>query len=318
MELRVLRYFLAIAREESITGAARTLHISQPALSRQMMELEAEIGKPLLRRGSRRVTLTEEGRLLRQRAEDILSLVRKTEDELTASQDSLSGDIYLCAGETETVHILTDTAHKLRQQHPDVRLHISSGDTLNVYSALDKGLADFGLMFEQPDIHTYESLRLPEENRFGVLMLREDTLAQKEQISLADLARKPLILQRSVLAMAKRTGWAEEYRDRSDIPDSGHINGPGNHTEEWRRFLSEANIAGSYSLIYNASQMVRSGMGCALCFDKLISLSEEGGLCFRPLTAPWTANAFFVWKRYHVFSRAAERYLQMLREEIAP
>ena len=316
MELRVLRYFLAIAREESITGAAKALHISQPALSRQMMELEEEIGKPLLRRGSRRITLTEEGRLLRERAEDILSLVRKTEDELSSSLDSLSGDIYLCAGETEAVHLLTDAAQALRKEYPDIRLHISSGDSLNVYSALDKGLADFGLMFEQPDPHTYEFLRLPEEDRFGILMQQEDPLAQRETIDLADLVSKPLIVQRSLLAMTNRTGWAENYRDRSQLAHSADLAVPGNQPEGWSDFLREANIAGSYSLIYNASQMVRSGMGCALCFDKLLFLSRESGLCLRPLSVPWTANAFLVWKRYHVFSRAAERYLQALRELI--
>lgn len=316
MELRVLHYFLAIAREESITGAAKALHISQPALSRQMMELEAEIGKPLLNRGSRRITLTEEGRLLRKRAEEILSLVRKTQGELAQTDDDISGDIYICAGETEAVHILAETGQKLRLRYPDVRLHISSGDTLNVYSALDKGIADFGLMFERPAPEIYEFLQLPVEDRFGVLMRRDAPLAQKEVITLDDLAGQPLILQRGMLNMANQTGWDRDYRQKAEVVGSESIKYVGNRTDEWSEFLSGAKIVGSYSLLFNASLLVRAGMGYAIGFDRIIGLPEDSDLCFRPLQTPWTATPYVVWKRYQVFSKAAERYLQLLRDTI--
>lgn len=144
MELRVLRYFLAVAREESICGAAESLHLSQPTLSRQLMDLEAELGKKLFLRGNRHITLTEDGALLRKRAEEILDLVEKTTGELTAEPADLAGDIYIGAGETRGVHLLTQAARRLQEKHPRVHFHISSGDTADVTEKLDKGLIDFG------------------------------------------------------------------------------------------------------------------------------------------------------------------------------
>ena len=314
MELRVLHYFLAIAREESITGAAKSLHISQPALSRQIMDLEAEIGKPLMHRGSRRVTLTEEGRLLRKRAEEILALVRKTEGELAQTDEQIAGDIYLCAGETQGVHFLAEAGAALRRQYPDIRLHISSGDTLNVYSALDKGIADFGLMFEQPDLKTYEFLPLPQQDHFGVLMGRNAPLARKEQITPDDLAGQPLIVQRGMLSTANQSGWDKEYREKSKVLGSESMKFVGNRMEEWGNFLSGARIVGSYSLLYNASLMVRAGMGYALGLDGIITPSAGSDLCFRPLLPAWTATPYLVWKRYQVFSKAAEQYLELLQK----
>ena len=146
MDIRVLRYFLAVAREESISGAAESLNLSQPTLSRQLMDLEEELGKSLFIRGSRRITLTEHGVLLRKRASEIIDLVEKTTNELTAAEEVITGDIYIGAGETEAVHFLTRTARQMQKQYPQVHFHISSGDTADVVGQLDQGLIDFGLL----------------------------------------------------------------------------------------------------------------------------------------------------------------------------
>jgi DNA-binding transcriptional LysR family regulator len=203
----------------------------------------------------------------------------------------------------------------LRQQYPNVRLHSSSGDTLNVYSALDKGVADFGLIFEHPNPETYEFLTLPEEDRFGVLMRQDAPLARKTVITAEDLAEQPLIVQRVMLNMAKQTDWDRDYRKRAKVAGSEHIRYVGNRAEEWRTLLSKAKIAGSYSLLFNASLMVRAGMGYAIGLDRILNLPEEGDLCFRPLSPEWTATPHLIWKRYQVFSKAAGHFLELLREQ---
>ncbi len=161
MELRVLQYFLAVTREQSISAAAESLHLSQPTLSRQLKDMEDELGKQLLIRGNRRITLTEEGMILRKRAEEILELVQKTENEITLPNETIAGDIFIGAGETEGVRILIEAAQSLRVQYPDIHLHIHSGDSCDVMEKLDKGLIDFGLVFENADTAKYESLRMP-------------------------------------------------------------------------------------------------------------------------------------------------------------
>ena len=177
MELRVLQYFLAVTREQSILRAAESLHLSQPTLSRQLRDMEEEMGKQLLIRGSRRVTLTEEGMILRRRAEEILDLVQKTEDEIKLSKETIAGNIYIGAGETPGVRYLLKAARQLRADYPDVHLHIQSGDTADVLERLDKGLIDFGLLFHDLDPAKYESLKVPATDRWGVLMRRDAPLA---------------------------------------------------------------------------------------------------------------------------------------------
>ena len=199
MELRVLEYFLAIAREQSITGAARSLHLSQPTLSTQIRALEEELGKQLLVRGtpgSRKVTLTEEGMLLRKRAEEIVSLVRRTEDEISLSNEFIAGDVYIGAGETDGIRVLARTAGKVREDHPDIHFHISSGDGKDVLENLDKGLIDFGLLLQKVDPAKYEMINIPVKETWGVLMRKDSPLAEKDAITPEDLRELPLIMSR--------------------------------------------------------------------------------------------------------------------------
>ena len=186
MEIRVLQYFLAIAREQSIIQAAESLHLSQPTLSTQIKNMEEELGKQLLIRGtkgSRKVTLTEEGMILRKRAEEILDLVKKTEHEITCSDNVVIGDVYIGAGETDGMRLLAKAAGNLKKLYPGIHYHISSGNAVFVKEQLDKGLIDFGIIFGTPDTNKYEALKLPSKDIWGVLM-RKDAPWQKKNLSL--------------------------------------------------------------------------------------------------------------------------------------
>lgn len=293
MELRLLEYFLAVAREQNITAAAESLHISQPALSTQLKALETELGKQLLIRGtkgSRRVVLTEEGMILRKRAEEILSLVQRTQEELTRSGEAVMGDVYIGAGETEAVRFLARAAKKLQSTCPDIRFHITSGNAELVLERLDKGLIDFGLLFGGTDLQKYEAFPLPLEDTWGVLMRRDSPLAGKEHIAPEDLWDKPLIVSHQRNGSADLEGWL-------------------------KRKLSSLSIAATYNLVFNASLLVDEGVGYALCLDRLIN-TQGSSLCFRPLSPALKARGFIVWKKYQVFSKAADTFLQCLREMV--
>lgn len=291
MEIRVLEYFLAVAREQNITAAAEALHISQPALSRQLKNLEEELGKQLLIRGvkgSRKVLLTEEGMILRKRAEEILSLVQKTEKEITLSDEAIAGNVFIGAGETEAVRLFAKTAMSLRQKYPDIRYNISSGNAEHVLEYLDKGLIDFGLLFVEVDPQKYEWMPVPARDIWGVLMRKDAPLAEKEYISPEDLWDKPLIVSQQRGKDSELNRWFQKGE-------------------------SELNIVATYNLIYNASLLVDEGLGYALCFDGLIN-TNGSNLCFRPLAPQLEAPCFIVWKRYQIFSKAANIFLQSLRE----
>lgn len=291
MELRVLRYFLAVAREQNITAAADFLHLSQPTLSRQLMALEEEFGKTLMIRGKRHITLTDEGRLLRKRAEELVALADRTEAELTSPDSGLSGDVYIGGGETDAMRFVARAAKHIQEEYPDVRYHISSGDAEDIRERLDKGLLDFGLFVEPADITKYEFLRLPAADRWGILMRKDSPLASAETIKPEDLWDLPLLLSRQTLTDKKLLDW-------------------------FKKDIAQLNIVSTYNLIFNASLMVDEGMGYALTLDKLIDTSAESStLCFRPLQSQIEVHLDIVWKKYQVFSKAAGLFLQKIREE---
>ncbi len=291
MELIQMKYFLAVAREESISKAADFLYITQPSLTRQIQKMEKEVGQPLFTRG-KKMRLTEAGQLLRRRAEEILSLYEKTERELICPQASIGGDVYIGGGETRAMKYLLDAAQKMREQFPNIKLHIHSGDIADVCEHIDKGLLDFGLVIEPADLSRYESLRLPYCEVWGLLMEKTHPLAAKESISPQDLRGIPLIQSRHSLLRSNVTEW---YRSVSE----------------------ELNVVATYNLIYNAALMTQSGIGCVLSIDGLVNTTGESKLCFRPLTPPVTAHVDVIWKKYQLFSQAAQIFLQFLREELA-
>lgn len=292
MELRVLQYFLAVAREQSIIRAAESLHLSQPTLSTQIRNMEKELGKQLLIRGtkgSRKVTLTEEGMILKNRAEEILDLVKKTENEIILSDSIIIGDVYIGAAETDRIHFLAKAAKKLQNDYPGIHYHISSGNYHFVAERLDKGLLDFGLILGSPDYKKYNVLKLPGKDIWGVFMRKDDPLAKKEAISPEDLWDKPLLM-------------SQEQAD-------------GGTLIEWmKKSASSLNITVTYNLLFNASLFVEEGLGYAISLDKIINTSGNSKLVFRPLTPPMENEMYLIWKNYQVFSKPAEKFLQTFKD----
>ena len=291
MDIRVLQYFLAVAREESITKAAEHLNMTQPPLSRQLKDLEDELGKQLLIRGSKKVTLTEDGMLLKKRAEELVDLMEKTKAELTSSNENINGDVYIGCGETEGISILAQAAWNLQQQHPLIHYHIYSGDAERVMERLDKGLIDFGLLVGPVDVNKYDYMRLPFKDTWGVLMRKDSPLADKEMIIAEDLWDKPLIISHQTSINSEMFSWL-----KTD--------------------LSRLNIVATYDLIYNASWFVRKGIGYVIALDKIINTAGNSSLCFRPLFPALEAGLCIVWKKYQVFSRASNAFLNKLKKEL--
>ena len=289
MEVRVLRYFLAVAREESISGAADSLHLTQPTLSRQLMDLEAELGRKLLIRGSRKGTLTAEGGLLRQRAEEILDLMEKTRSELCETDEAdITGDIYIGGGETDAMRLIARTAKELQAAYPRIRYHLYSGNGEDVSERLDKGLLDLGILVEPFDMKKYDSIQLPATDIWGVLMRKDSPLAEKEYIQPEDLWELPLLTSRQTMAQKELMAWLGREHE-------------------------ELHIVSTYNLIYNASLMVEEGLGYALSLDKLINTTGDSALCFRPLRPKLEVGLDIVWKKYQVFSPATAKFLERLQ-----
>ena len=291
MELRVLQYFLAVAREQNISAAAESLHLSQPTLSTQLKALEEELGKQLLIRGtkgSRKVLLTEDGMILRKRAEEIISLVKRTENEISRSDEAVVGDVYIGTGESDTVRLFARAAKQLQAQCPDIHYHLSSGNAEYVLEYLDRGLIDFGLLFGTVDTQKYDAIPLPIRDTWGVLMRRDSPLARKEAVTPEDLWDKPLIISRQ--------------------------RGDDQYLAQWmKKEFSSLHIVATYNLIFNASLLVDEGLGYALGLDKLIN-TDGSSLCFRPLSPALEASACIVWKKYQIFSRPARVFLDCLQK----
>lgn len=290
MELRVLEYFLAVVKEQSISAAAQSLHLTQPTLSRQLKELEEELGKQLMIRGSRKIALTEEGVLLSRRAEEILDLVGRTEKELMRPDRAVSGDVFIGTGETDGVRQLIKTAKRIQESYPEVYIHIVSGDAADVCERLDKGLLDFGVLLGKADRTKYRCVRLPMKDVWGVLMRRGSPLAQKAFVTPQDLWDKPLILSR-------QTGNRNElYRWLGKEPE-------------------QLRTVATYNLIYNASLMVDEGMGYAFALDRLVNTTGSG-LCFRLLKPRLELGMYLVWKKDRLFSKAAKLLLEELQKQL--
>lgn len=292
MDIRVLEYFLAVAREESITKAAKALSMTQPPLSRQLKELEDELGKQLFIRGNKKITLTEEGVLLRKRAEELIELMEKTKEEIRSSEERIHGTVLIGAGESDAVSFLARTARRLQMSHPDISYHLYSGDATSITEKLDHGLIDFGLLVEPVDISKYEYLRLPVKDTWGVLMRRDSPLAVKDQILAEDLWEKPLIVSHQIYDSSELSSW-------------------------FQRDIRKLHITAAYELVYNATHFVKSGCGYALSLDKLINTTGESGLTFRPLYPALDAGLCFVWKKHQIFSRASRLYLDTLKKDLA-
>ena len=291
MEIRILQYFLAIAREETISGARIISYITQPTLSRQIKELEDELGKQLFIRGNRKIQLTEDGLFLKKRAEEIVNLVEKTELEMTSSDSSLTGDIYIGAGETKGMHIITKAMRKMHEECPLVNFHIYSGNAKDVTEKLDKGLLDFGILVEPRIKPNYDYINLPTKDLWGVLMRKDSPLASLNKVSREDIIHLPLILSRHEIYTNEIAKWI-----------GGNI--------------ENLNIVATYNLLYNASLMVEDGLGYAFCFDKLANTSEDSPLCFKALTPSLDVGLSFVWRKHQIFTKSSKYFLTKVQDTI--
>ena len=292
MEFRELHYFLVVAAEGNISAAAQKLHVAQPSLSRQMKELEQKLGKTLFLRGSRKITLTEEGLILQKRANEMLLLMERTEKEIADVSQSVSGDIYLGSAETNSLQVITDAFSGLRERHPGLRLHVISGDTRDTMEQLENGLLDFALLFSPGDLDRYHQITIGAMDHFGILMRSDSPLAHKKEISVKrDLLDKPLIVSR--------------LSNREILPGV-----------DPSQFL----IAGTYNLAFNASILVRSGLGYALCLNSFVNFRSRSNedLVFVPLAEgeSYCPAPNLLWKRHQLLSQPARLLLQELEKAL--
>ncbi len=289
MELRELKYFLAVTKEQSISKAAQALFVTQPNLSRQMQNLEREIGKQLFIRGTKKITLTEAGRLLRKRAEEILELYNQTEAELNTPIADVSGDIYIGGGESYVMGLIAKAAHCVQKEFPNVKYHLFSGDSATISERLDKGLIDFGIFIEPFDLSKYDYLRLPLTDTWGILMRKDSPLAEKQFIAPEDLWDKPLILSRQSIGKNLISDW-------------------------FHKSTEELNVVATGNLLYNMSLLVEEGLGYAVCLDKIINTTGDSDLCFRPFYPELKSHLDIAWKKYQVFPKCTEVFLKRLQE----
>lgn len=293
MEIRVLRYFLAVAREGNITSAANFLHMTQPTLSRQIKDLEEELGQKLLVRKSHHVVLTPEGMLLRKRAEEIIAMVDKTESEFCSMKNTISGDIYIGGGETDGIKLVAQIVKNLRKSNPNIRYHLYSGNADDVTERLDKGLLDFGILIQPADISKYDYINIPAKDIWGVVMRKDSPLAKNNFLERKDLLNLPLICSRQALVQRQ----------------------PENEFSEWfGEDFDKLDIVATFNLVYNANIMVEAGVGYAVTIDKLANTSETSNLCFKPLEPKIESSLNIIWKKHQVFSTAAELFLKELNK----
>lgn len=291
MEIRVLRYFLEAAREGNITKAAGRLHISQPTLSRQLKELEEELGKKLFIRSNYSIKLTDEGMLLRKRAEDILDMVDKTTNEFKSLDDINGGDIHIGCAESDNMKYFSQIMKKIQKKYPRIRCHLYSSGTDAVNERLERGLLDFAIIVQEVDLSKYNYLKIPSCDTWGLIMRKDSPLAEKSFIQPEDLFDLPLICSRQSM------------------------------TEEMQKWLGEMldqlNIIATYDLLFNASVMVREGLGYALGFDNIIYTGQESSLCFRPLSPVLESPMYIIWKKYQVFSPVASVLLEEMKKQFS-
>lgn len=288
MDIRILKYFLAVAQEENITKAAEVLHTSQSNLSRQLNDLEESIGKKLFTRGSRRISLTEEGMFLRKRAKEIVELLDRTETDLKSYDEKISGTIHIGAIETYHMHLIAESILSLQTSNPQIRYDFFSGSITEINEQLNKGLLDFALLVAPVDVHKYDYLKLPVKDSFGLLMRKDSPLAQLSAIHPDDIQDTPVWIAHQQLEGNVLSGWLG-------------------------RDVHSLNIVSTFNLITNPSMLIEAGIGMAFTFDHLINTTGNSNLCFRPLVPKINAELYLVWKKNEMFTKAAELFLKQIQ-----
>lgn len=292
MELRVLRYFLTVVNEESITKAADALHITQPTLSRQLAQMEDEIGVKLFDRGSRKITLTNEGILLRRRAEEILQLVDKTEKEMTEQEKLVDGEISIGCGELASVQIVSELIKSFQERYPLVHYDIHTANADHIRERLDKGLTDIGLLLEPVDIEKYEFIRMHIKEKWVVLMRPDDPLAEKESITPKDLSKLPVCLVKRPLVKNELASWFGNY-------------------------FKNLHIVFTSNMSTNAAIMVQNGLAYALVLEGSLPYLNTKQICYRPLSPELTATSVLAWKRHQPQSLAVAKFIEHIRQHLS-
>lgn len=288
MEIRVLRYFVEAARERSMTGASRKLHVTQPTLSKQIKELEEELGQKLFIRGNYNIHLTPEGEILYKRALDILEMVDLTASEFASMNEFNGGDIYIGCAESEGITLLAKAAKQLQAKQDNLHFHMYSGNAETVCERLDKGLLDLAVVVQNINLSKYSYLDLPIKDTWGLIMRKDSPMVSRAKIPIENLIGIPLIVSRQ---------------------------GVTNEMPEWlQKNYDRLNIVATYDLIFNASILVREGVGYALGFDKLVNTGAESIVCFRPIEPIITSPMRLIWRKEQQFSRAAELFLEKVRD----
>ena len=290
MEIRHLRYFLAVAREENMTRAAEMLHVSQPTLSKTLKALEEELGKKLFTRHSFSIELTNEGMLLRDRAEDLIAMADKIEHEFVSLDDVSGGDLYLGLAESYQIRYLARVLGRLKTAYPSMNYHITSGDTEQVTEKLDKGLLDFAVICEPPDERKYNYIEFPEADIWGAVMSSDHPLAAGDSVTIDDLSGIPLF--------CSEQSWNYEIA-------------------EWAGDrISELHLEGSFRLSYNGSVFAREGLGVLLTFRNLVNCSDGSGLVFRPLDPLQETHLYLIWNKYQAFTPLARKFLTQFQSSV--
>ena len=291
MELRVLKYFLETARCGNITKAAELLNVTQPTMSRQIKDLEWELGEKLFERTNYAIKLTPAGELLRERAEDILSMADKTLLDFKAlKEDEITGNIAIACAESKNISFLAKCINHLKTVHPKIKYHLYAGDSERVLEKLDKGLFDFAVIVENVDLEKYNCLTVHAVDRWGVVMRRDAELADRDFIEPKDLIDKQIMISRQSLA--------------ADLP-------------KWMGDdISRVNVVTTLDLTYNGSVLAREGTGYLLTFEGLVDTSAESPLCFKPLMPELTTSMYVVWRRGQQFTKAADIFLEEMKRVI--
>ena len=288
MEIRVLRYFLTVVREESITKASEVLHITQPTLSRQLAQMEEEIGVKLFDRGTRKIKLTNEGILLRRRAEEILQLVDKTEKELVEQEEQVEGKISIGCGEIAAVQLLPKLIDSFHQKYPRVTFDIFTATADLVKEQMDKGLLDIGLLLEPIDMERFEFIRLNIGERWVVLMRPDDPLSRKEAVNAKDLSALPLILPRRMNVQSELASWFGSYYEKLNVVFTSNLN-------------------------TNSAIMVSNGLAYSLVIEGAMSFWDKSKVIYKPLSPALTATSVLAWKRGQPFSLAATKFIEHIK-----
>ena len=290
MDIKALRYFLAVAREENMTKAAEQIHVSQPTLSKQLKALEEELGKQLFIRHAFHIELTDEGQLLRKRAEDLVAMADKIQDEFSSMDDITGGDLYFGLAESYQIRVLAREIKRFKTLYPNLRYHITSGGSEQVLERLDKGILDFAVLVETPDYKKYNVIEFPETDKWVAVMHKDHPLAKKETITVDDLINIPLF--------CSNQSW------NADIP-------------RWAGDqMKQLQLEGSFQLSYNGAVFAAEQLGVLLTFDKLVNTGEDSGLISRPLSPVLENKMYFVWKKYQIFSPIAEKFITEIKKRV--